>query len=196
MIYLADAQAAKIDLEQEIVIKSQRQAGDLKNKIASYLDDVEITQGSLSIQADLVQVYSQVDHETETYIAKGDPAIFEQSLEDGTKITLQADEIRYEPLIYTITISGNALLRQAGSEVTGSKIIYNTLTEQLEAESNKNESVTTILKPKAKKIPKAVKGLSEDKSSEKMLNNDINKQLQSKPSQSSSQSMFEQKEHD
>lgn len=144
------ATAAKIDLEKEIVIKSKRQAGDLKNKIASYLDDVLITQGSLSIQADLVQVYSQPEQDKQTYLAKGQPAVFEQALEDGSKITLQADEIKYEPSINTITISGNALLKQAGSEVTGSKIIYNTLTEQLEAESNSDESVTTILKPKAK----------------------------------------------
>ncbi|MFD2165017.1 lipopolysaccharide transport periplasmic protein LptA [Thalassotalea euphylliae] len=147
---LPTANAAKIDLEQEIVIKSKRQAGDLKNKIASYLDDVQITQGTLTIQADLVQVYSQEDHETETYVAKGKPAVFEQQLEDGSKIRLEANEIKYEPLAYTITISGNALLRQAGSEVTGDRIIYNTLTEQLEAEGSEEQVVTTILKPKAK----------------------------------------------
>ena len=146
----APAWAAKIDLEQEIVIKSKRQAGDLKNKIASYLDDVEITQGTLVIKADLVQVYSQEDHETETYIAKGQPAIFEQQLEDGSIVHLEADEIKYQPLISTITISGNALLRQAGSEVSGDKIVYNTLTEQLEAEGGSDQAVTTILKPKAK----------------------------------------------
>ncbi|NMP30157.1 lipopolysaccharide transport periplasmic protein LptA [Thalassotalea sp. M1531] len=141
--------AAKLDLEQEIVIKAKRQAGDLKNKIASYLDDVVITQGTLSIRADLVQVYSKEDHETETYIAKGKPAVFEQQLEDGSKIHLEANEIKYEPLISTITISGKAKLRQAGSEVSGDKIIYNTLTEQLEAEGG-DDTVTTILKPKAK----------------------------------------------
>ncbi|WP_286265067.1 lipopolysaccharide transport periplasmic protein LptA [Thalassotalea atypica] len=149
---MTTAQAAKDDLEREIVIKSKRQAGDLKNKIASYLDDVVITQGSLTIKADLVQVYSQIDHDTETYVAKGNPAHFEQQLEDGTKITLEADEITYEPFNYIITISGNAVLRQAGSEVTGSKIVYNTQTEQLNAESGSSadETVTTILKPKAK----------------------------------------------
>lgn len=144
------ANAAKVDLTKDIVIKSKRQAGDLKNKIASYLDDVVITQGTLSIKADLVQVYSYSEQDQETYVAKGKPAVFEQLLEDGTKITLQADEVKYEPSINTITITGNALLRQDGSEVTGSKIVYNTLTEQLEAESNNNESVTTILKPKVK----------------------------------------------
>ena len=136
-----------IDTKQEIIIKSQRQAGDLKNKIASYLDNVRITQGTLEISADLVQVY-QLEDETETYVAKGKPAVFEQQLTDGSKITLQANEIIYEPAKHSITISGNALLRQAGSEVRGNKITYNTLTEKLEAESNLDETVTTILKPK------------------------------------------------
>ena len=150
LLVLPSSIAAKVDLEKEIVIKSKRQAGDLKNKIASYLDDVQITQGSLTIKADLVQVYSNSDSDEETYVAKGKPATFEQLLEDGTPINLQANEIKYEPAINTITISGDALLRQAGSEVSGSKIIYNTKTEQLEAESASNESVTTILKPKKK----------------------------------------------
>jgi lipopolysaccharide export system protein LptA len=143
------AHAAKPDIEHEIVIKSKRQAGDLKNKIASYLDDVSITQGTLTITADLVQVFSLAGEDADTYIATGKPAVFKQLLDDGSLITLQADEIKYEPSKNTITISGNALLRQAGSEVSGSKIIYNTLTEQLEAESNNtDEPVTTILKPK------------------------------------------------
>jgi lipopolysaccharide export system protein LptA len=142
--------AAKLDLEQEIVISAARQAGDLKNKIASYLDNVVITQGTLSITAELVQVHGAQDSEARVYIAKGEPAVFEQQLEDGSKIRLQANEIKYEPQIFTITITGNALLSQAGSEVRGEKIVYNTLTEQLEAEGDTNAGVTTILKPKAK----------------------------------------------
>ena len=144
--------AAKLDLEKDVDIKSKRLAGDLKNKIVSYLDDVVITQGTLTIEADLVQVYSHLENDTKTYVAKGNPASFKQMLEDGTMITLQADEIRYEPSTYIVTISGNALLRQAGSEVTGSKIVYNTQTEQLNAESGSDadENVTTILKPQPK----------------------------------------------
>lgn len=144
--------AAKLDLDKEVDIKSQRLAGDLKNKIVTYLDDVIITQGSLSIKADLVQVFSHLENDTKTYVAKGQPASFKQLLEDGSLITLEADEIRYEPSTFNVTISGNALLKQAGSEVTGSKIVYNTQTEQLNAESGSNadETVTTILKPKVK----------------------------------------------
>ncbi len=147
---IPSAMAAKSDLEQEIMIKSIRQSGDLKNKIISYLDKVVITQGSLVIKADLVQVLKKENTDDDVYIAKGKPATFTQLLEDGTPIKMQADEIIYEATTHSITISGNALLSQEGSEVRGSKIIYNTLTERLEAESYINETVTTILKPKTK----------------------------------------------
>jgi lipopolysaccharide export system protein LptA len=145
------ANAAKKDLNQEITIKSKRQSADLKNKIASYLDDVSITQGSISIIADIVQVYSNVDDETgekfDTYLAKGQPAIFKQQLEDGSLISLQANEIKYQPDQYSITVSGNAQVKQAGSKMNGDIITYNTLNEKLEGQSNNDEHVTTILQP-------------------------------------------------
>ena len=147
----APASAAKKDLTQEITIKSKRQSADLKNKIASYLDDVSINQGSISIVADIVQVYSNEDEVTkeksDTYLAKGKPAIFKQQLEDGSLISLQANEIKYQPDLHIITVSGNAEVKQAGSKVTGETITYNTLSEKLEAQSSNNESVTTILQP-------------------------------------------------
>ncbi|GAA6172407.1 lipopolysaccharide transport periplasmic protein LptA [Colwellia sp. KU-HH00111] len=147
----APANAAKKDLTQEITIKSKRQSADLKNKIASYLDEVSINQGSISIEADLVQVYSQTNKTTkeksDTYLAKGKPALFKQQLEDGSLISLQANEIKYQPELHIITVSGNALVKQAGSQVTGETITYNTSSEKLEAISSDNESVTTILQP-------------------------------------------------
>ncbi|WP_232771566.1 lipopolysaccharide transport periplasmic protein LptA [Colwellia sp. 12G3] len=151
LFIFSPAQAAKKDLEQEITIKSQRQAADLKNKIASYLDNVSIRQGSISITADIVKVFSVVDKKTgdknDTYLAKGKPAIFQQKLEDGSLIKLQADEITYSPTSHMITITGNALVKQAGSEVSGNEITYNTLNEKLEAKSASNQSVTTVLQP-------------------------------------------------
>jgi len=148
---LNTVQAAKKDLGQEITIKSQRQAADLKNKIASYLEDVNIRQGSILITADLVQVFSKKDpvsgDKADTYLAKGKPAVFQQELEDGSLISLQ-DEIKYLPhYLNIITVSGNAVVKQAGSEVSGSKITYNTLSEKLEAESENNQAVTTVLQP-------------------------------------------------
>lgn len=150
-VLAAPANAAKKDLNQEITIKSKRQSADLKNKIASYLDDVSINQGSISILADIVQVYSKVNDKTgvksDTYLAKGKPAIFKQQLEDGSLISLQANEIKYQPDLHIITVSGNAQVKQAGSKVTGETITYNTLSEKLEAISRNDDSVTTVLQP-------------------------------------------------
>ncbi|WP_286271408.1 lipopolysaccharide transport periplasmic protein LptA [Thalassotalea hakodatensis] len=140
--------AAKIDLQQEISIDASRQAADLKNKIFSYIDNVVIKQGSLVINADLVQVITATETDTKTYIAQGKPATFKQTLEDGTHIYLQADEIKYEPAKNTVTISGNAELRQEGSKVNGSVITYNFLTEQVLAKSENDQRVKTVLQPK------------------------------------------------
>lgn len=139
--------ATKDDANQSITIKSKRQASDLKNKIASYLDDVYIQRGTLTIKADLVQVFSEEGSDEEVYLAKGKPAIFEQTLSDGKPINLSAEQIKYEPNKHIITISGNAKVSQNGSLVNGETIIYNTLTEQLLAESKAEERVTTILQP-------------------------------------------------
>ncbi|MBU2870280.1 lipopolysaccharide transport periplasmic protein LptA [Colwellia sp. E2M01] len=151
LLLLPTTHAAKNDLNEEITIKSQRQSADLKNKIASYLDKVSIRQGSISISADLVKVFSSVDKTTneksDTYLAKGKPAVFQQELEDGNIIILQADEITYTPDSNIITVSGNALVKQAGSEVSGELITFNTLSEKLEAKSAENQSITTVLQP-------------------------------------------------
>jgi len=149
--FVGSVQAAKKDLSQEITIKSKRQSADLKNKIASYLEDVSIRQGSISITADIVQVFSNTDAKTgeklDTYLAKGKPAFFQQQLEDGSSISLQANEIKYQPDNHLITVSGNAQVKQAGSKVTGETITYNTLSEKLEAEGSSDNSVTTVLQP-------------------------------------------------
>ncbi len=150
--------AEKFDVDQEIKISSSRQAADLKNKIFSYIDNVIISQGTLTINAELVQVIAQADSEDKIYIAKGSPATFEQTLEDGSPINLQANEIRYEPAKSIVIISGNALLTQEGSEVSGNKITYNFETEYVNAESLENTVVETVLQPKSKpELPKKSK---------------------------------------
>lgn len=142
------AHAEKADLNKVIEVSGERTAGDLKNKIFSYIDNVVITQGTLIINADLVQVHTDESSEVITYIARGAPATFKQILEDGTPIYLQANEIRFEPEKNTVFISGDAELRQEGSKVSGSTISYNFLTEQVLANGDDNNQVKTVLQPK------------------------------------------------
>jgi len=160
----SSAFAESFDATQKIEINASRQAADLKNKIFSYIDNVVITQGSLIIRADLVQVLTQSKDEEKTYIAKGKPATFEQTLADGTPLSLQADEIRYEPGNNLVIISGNALLQQEDSEVSGSRITYNIETQYVNAESKTNERTKTIFQPKEKLKAKITDAKTQDKS--------------------------------
>ena len=145
------ANAEKFDVEQEIKISSSRQAADLKNKIFSYIDNVIISQGTLTIHAELVQVITQDKTDNKIYVAKGSPATFEQTLQDGSPIDLQANEIRYEVVNRTISLAGDAELQQDSSKVQGDKITFDMITEQLLATGGAGENgegrVTTVFTP-------------------------------------------------
>jgi len=139
------AQQSNLDLEVKITAKSQ--ASDLKTKILSYIEDVRITQGTVIITAELAKVHKQKDTEDNLYILQGKPAIFEQTLDDGSKVRLEADEIKFEPATHMVTVTKNAHFISAVSDVRASKITYNTQTKTQQAESDADEIVTTILKP-------------------------------------------------
>ncbi|MDG1732049.1 MAG: lipopolysaccharide transport periplasmic protein LptA [Thalassotalea sp.] len=173
--------AALADFEQEIKIVAKKQSSDLKNKVASYLEDVKITQGSISIEADLVQVANEAGSERKFYLAKGSPAKFSQILDDGQKIELQANEISYSPSTNTIIIKGNASISQEGSMVTGDIITYNISTEQLTAEST--GSVTTILKPEAQAETQAEKEAEDKQQATEQASDVIESKLIGDPSE-------------
>ena len=201
------------DLSQDIMISADRQGADLKSKTSIYFDNVVISQGSLTIYADLAKVstnekadktYSlkgspaklkqtlddgsevfleanliayQPDNalitikgnaklqqlknkviadeiiyqiDTEQLIAMGSPALLEQKVHEGNDISLEAEHITYQPSLSLISIKGNAKLKQEGSEVHASEIIYNITTEQMEALGSKDQAVKTILQPQSK----------------------------------------------
>ncbi|QDP02873.1 lipopolysaccharide transport periplasmic protein LptA [Thalassotalea sp. PS06] len=152
VVLMPSAHGAQSDFEQEVVIQAKRQASDLKNKIARYLDDVKITQGSLTITADVVQVVNDPKTQNKSYQAKGEPTRFSQRLDDGKLIEIEAEEITYTPSTNTLVIKGNAKVSQEGSMVQGDIITYNMVTEQLTAESL-DDTVTTILQPEKKDEP-------------------------------------------
>jgi lipopolysaccharide export system protein LptA len=154
--------AEKFDITQKIEIDASRQAADLKNKVFSYIDDVVITQGTLTIRADLAQVFTQPGAKRKTYVAKGKPATFNHTLSDGTPLSLQANEIKYDPTNNIVIISGDATLRQEDSVVSGSKITYNIETQFVNAESKNNERTKTIFQPKEKAVTKVKKVITQE----------------------------------
>ncbi len=84
---------------------------------------------------------------TERLDANGLPAKLQQGLISGDNISLQANNITFQPALSLVSIKGNAKLKQEGSEVHANEITYNMKTEQMEASGNTEQAVTTILQP-------------------------------------------------
>ena len=143
--------ASEDDFSQPIKIGSNTQFIDGKNKTALYKEDVLITQGSLVIKADEVEVIATDGSRREIFIARGKPASYSQSLEDGTPVSAKANEIRYEVVNRTISLAGSAELQQDTSKVQGDKITFDMITEQLLATGGAGKNgegrVTTVFTP-------------------------------------------------
>lgn len=140
------------DFNQPIKVDSKSQFVDGKNKTSLFKDDVRISQGSLLIIADEVEVVANEGEGREVFIARGAPASFSQTLEDGTPVSAKANEIRYEVVKRTISLSGNAELQQDTSQVKGDNITFDMISEQLLAtggDNDKDGRVTTVFTPEA-----------------------------------------------
>ncbi|WP_296053628.1 lipopolysaccharide transport periplasmic protein LptA [uncultured Alteromonas sp.] len=125
--------AAKSDFKKDIEVFSESQFLDGKNKKSILIDNVQVTQGTLSIQADRVEVEAGGGKGKEIFIATGKPAVYSQTLDDGRVVEARAFEIRYEVANRTISLSGDAELNQNTSVVKGETIVYDMDKEQLKA---------------------------------------------------------------
>lgn len=152
---------AKInDLTQEVKISAASQEADIKNNQIVFNGPVEVTQGSVKINADKLRAFTKEDSSGRILVATGDPATYSQIMEDGRLASANAQEIRYELSKRTLTLKGNATLEQDGSQVTGDQIQYNLAEQKLIAKSTGDDPVITIIQPenyqeesKAKKQP-------------------------------------------
>lgn len=161
------------DFDQPIKVDAKSQFIDGKKKTSTFKDDVTITQGSLIIIANEVQVIASEGDGKEVFIAYGEPASYSQTMDDGTKVKASADEIRYEVARKLISLNGEAQIQQNTSMVQGDSITYDMGKEQLLAtggESGNSGRVTTVFRPDT------VKGLTEEeeKNSDDENNEDDN----------------------
>jgi lipopolysaccharide export system protein LptA len=143
--------ASEADFSKPIKVDAKSQFVDGKNKTSLFKDDVLITQGSLIINADEVEVIASEGEGKEVFVARGNPASYSQQLEDGTPVSAKANEIRYEVVNRTISLNGKAELKQDTSMVRGDSITFDMITEQLLATSGEDDNgegrVTTVFTP-------------------------------------------------
>ncbi len=149
LIGMTSVNAKEGDLQQELKVAAVSQKADIKNNQVIFFGPVNVTQGTININADQLRAFSEVSGGQKTMVATGTPATFSQELDDGRIGTASANEIRYELATSILTLKGNAKLDQAGSQVTGNLISYNIDKQQLIAESTGDgqDRVITIFQP-------------------------------------------------
>ncbi len=147
----ATVSASEADFSKPIKVDARSQFVDGKNKTSLFKDNVLITQGSLIINADEVEVIATEGEGREVFVARGNPASYSQKLEDGTPVSAKANEIRYEVVNRTISLTGKAQLKQDTSMVQGDTITFDMITEQLLATGSSDTDgdgrVTTVFTP-------------------------------------------------
>ncbi len=153
---VCNVNAGQKDFEQPIKVDSKSQFVDGKTKTSIFRDDVHINQGSLSIDADEVEVIAGQGEGKEIFIARGNPASYSQTMDDGRDIKAMANEIKYEVSSRTLTLDRSAELQQDSSMVKGESIVFNMELEQLIAQGTDTEEgrVTTIFQPDSLRKPK------------------------------------------
>jgi lipopolysaccharide export system protein LptA len=161
----ASAQTARASERQlPMTIEAERQGtADLARRIVTFSGNVVITQGTLRITADRVEVREGaqgVRHAMATGVA-GQPATFRRQ-RDGVDETIEgrAERIDYDGGADTLRLSGQAVLRllrgaTLSDEVSGQVITYDNLRETFQVTGGDGGRVRAVLTPREALRPAA-----------------------------------------
>ncbi|WP_115720026.1 lipopolysaccharide transport periplasmic protein LptA [Gallaecimonas mangrovi] len=140
------ATAADGDFDKKISVTASRNYADGIKKILVYERDVQISQGTLSLSADRVEINASQNERV--FTATGHPVQLRQKLNDGTWIKAQANEIKYFENKRLVIMKGDAQIEQNGSIAKGDTIQYDLQAQRLMATAkDSNGRVTTIFEP-------------------------------------------------
>ena len=145
--------AGKEDFSKTIEIASQQSFLDRIAKRSVYRGNVLITQGTLELKAEEMQIDASNGADREVFVATGTPAQYSQQQENGTMVHARANKIEYHRETRTLSLEGNAEVEQNSSSVKGNSIVFNMELEQIMAQGqNQGDGrVITILQPENKK---------------------------------------------
>lgn len=142
------AWALKSDTKQPVYIDSDTQQLDMQKNTVTFAGNVKLTQGSIKIDADKIEVYRDAKTgEMTRIIGYGKPSHFEQKGDDGKMLKGKGNKLDYQVKADTITVSTNAELQQGQSTIKGDSIVYTIGTQNLKANSSEGKRVSTVLIP-------------------------------------------------
>lgn len=125
----APAHAEKGDRDKPVNLEADTVTLDDIRKVSVYQGNVVLSQGTLMLRADRLQVTQNADG-LERVSATGRPVAFRQKLDDREEfIEGFADRIEYNGVTSQLELIGQARLRRGSDELRGAQISYNANTE-------------------------------------------------------------------
>lgn len=125
--------ALQSDARQPVEIEADKMYLDEKSGVTLYEGKVRLSQGSISISAEKIQLHGnngklqrmQIDGD------KNNPAVFQQTTENGQLVRGQAQKIDFNVKDSRLIFNGQAELTQGTNFIRSERIDYNTLSNSL-----------------------------------------------------------------
>ena len=147
------AYAENADRDKPVNLEADSVTLDDIRQVSVYQGNVILSQGTLMLRADRVQV-TQNEAGLDKVVATGRPVAFRQKL-DGRDETIEgfADRIEYNGASSQLELIGQARLRRGSDELRGARISYNSNTEQYQVVGKIDASAPTgrvraVIRPK------------------------------------------------
>jgi len=140
------------DRDQPIEITADNAVINEKQSQAEYSGAVVVTQGSLKLEGDVVNLKTNEAGEVETFVSKGQPARFEnlRRKTDKEPVRGRALTIYYSYDGDRVVLTGNAVITSEESEFSGPEITYDLNTGEVTASGNRSKRVNMTMQPKKK----------------------------------------------
>jgi lipopolysaccharide export system protein LptA len=136
------ALAEKADRNRPVQIEADSVHMDDANKTAQYVGRVILTQGTMSMLADRIDV-SQDAQGMASGVAIGKPVHFKQKM-DGRAESMEAEATRveYDARTELVKLIGSAHLKQGDDDLRGDLITYDMNTERYQAQGSRSSDGT------------------------------------------------------
>lgn len=140
------------DREQPVKVSADKLEANRGKNLSVYSGNVVITQGSLQIRADRVEVHGNPQGEINKVVATGKPAHFQQQVEESTNpVKAKAKRIEFLVGSDALQLTGEAHVDRDGNTLSAERIDYDLNSEQMKAQGRSDqERVEMIWKPEAK----------------------------------------------
>jgi lipopolysaccharide export system protein LptA len=150
-LLVPEAHALKGDADQPINIRARSVEANEKTGVSVYSGNVVMTQGSLTIEADRLEVTLR-DRQTDLVRATGKPVRMRARTDAGENVRARAARAEYHGKARKIDLFGDVELRRDGDVFAGAVVHYSLDDETFTAEGGDGGQVSATIQP-AKKEP-------------------------------------------